>query len=203
MVQAQTLVERQIAVSTASDDHLIQRCQAGDQESFRWLVERYAGAVFGTALLMTGDRPLAEDLTQEAFIHAWRGLRGFRLGWPLKPWLLRIVVNRVSSHRRRRLLSMVPLPWAERAASHDLTPDATVEAQQERDEVGAAVARLPDEHRQLIVLRFYAELSVPEIARVTGLAEGTVKSRLHRALARLRELLTHDDVRRERGEHHE
>ena len=182
---------------SAVDDELVRRCQRGDREAFRSLVERYADAVFGTALLMTRDRLLAEDLAQEAFISAWRGIRGFRLGSPMKPWLLRIVVNRVLSHRRRRVLQLVPLPWAERAHTNSPSPEATVERLSEYADVRSALAQLPDEHRRVLVLRYYAELSVPGIARATGWREGTVKSRLHRALLRMRELLEANELTEE------
>lgn len=177
----------------------MRRCQAGERDAFQLVVERYGDVVLGTALLMTGDRPLAEDLAQEAFVQAWRGMRGFRLGSPLKPWLLRILVNRVASHRRRRLLDLVPLPWAERTAAGDPDPASVIEVDQERTEVRSAVTSLPEDQRRLIVLRFYAELSVRDISRATGLPEGTVKSRLHRAIGRLRELLEGNESQTERG----
>ena len=172
-----------------TDDDLVQRCQAGEREPFRLLVERYGDVVFGTAVLMTHDRPLAEDMTQEAFLHAWRGIRGFRLGSPFRPWLLRILVNRITSHRRRRVFNLVPLPWGERAPAPNPGPELVVERNEKHAEVRSAIARLPEEQQRVLVLRYDAELTVPGIAQAMGLAEGTVKSRLHRALARLRELL--------------
>jgi RNA polymerase sigma-70 factor (ECF subfamily) len=102
---------------------------------------------------------------------------------------MRIVVNRVVSHRRRRLLSLVPLPFAGRVARHGAEPDAIIELDEDRRLVRAALERLPEEQRRVIVLRYFLELSVPDIARAMGLREGTVKSRLHRALQRLRATL--------------
>ena len=182
-----------------TDDDLVQRCQAGEREPFRLLVERYGDVVFGTAVLMTHDRPLAEDMTQEAFLHAWRGIRGFRLGSPFKPWLLRILVNRITSHRRRRVFNLVPLPWGERTPASNPGPELVVERNEKHAEVRSAIARLPEEQQRVLVLRYDAELTVPGIAQAMGLAEGTVKSRLHRALARLRELLEDDDRTDDQG----
>jgi RNA polymerase sigma-70 factor (ECF subfamily) len=178
-----------LPLPAAVDDDLVRRCQAGDREPFRQLVERYGDLMFGTALQMTRDRPLAEELTQDAFVNAWRGIGGFRLGSPLRPWLLRILHNRVVSHQRRRLLDLLPLPSADHARDRQPGPDAVVELAEARSAMRTALDRLPDDQRRIVVLRYYSELSVPEIAQVTRLPEGTVKSRLHRALQRLRATL--------------
>ena len=92
-----------------TDNEAIAGCQDGDREAFRHLVDRYRDVLFGTAVLMTGNRAVAEEQVQEALLSAWRGIRGFRLGSPFKPWLLRILVNAVLSQQRRRTLSTVNL----------------------------------------------------------------------------------------------
>ena len=92
-----------------TDHEAIQRCQQGDREAFRQLVDRYRDVLFGTAVLMTGNRAVAEEQVQEALLSAWRGIRGFRLGNPVKPWLVRILVNAVLSQQRRRALPTVQL----------------------------------------------------------------------------------------------
>ncbi|MGB2693864.1 MAG: sigma-70 family RNA polymerase sigma factor [Dehalococcoidia bacterium] len=169
------------------DDEVIARCQDGAGEAFEVIVRRYADQVFGTIFLMTHERRLSEDLTQETFVRAWRGLNGFYLGEPLRPWLLRIAANVVVSHRRKRWLPFVPLSRVDRdTPSREPSPEAQAEQVATGDELQRAIAELREDHRQVVVLRFYAELSVPEIARATRWAEGTVKSRLHRALRRMR-----------------
>jgi RNA polymerase sigma-70 factor (ECF subfamily) len=178
-----------VPLPAAVDDDLVRRCQAGDREPFRQLVERYGNIMFGTALQMTGDRSLAEELTQDAFVNAWRGIGGFRLGSPLRPWLLRILHNRVVSHKRRRLLDLLPLPSADRARDGQPGPETVVELGEGRAEMRAALDGLPHDQRRIVVLRYYSELSIPEIAQVIGVPDGTVKSRLHRALQRLRQNL--------------
>ena len=164
MPQTEEAEPTPVPLPAAVDDELVRRCQAGDREPFRQLVERYGDLVFGTALQMTRDRSLAEDLTQDAFVHAWRGIGGFRLGSPLRPWLLRILHNRIVSHRRRRLLDLLPLPSAERARDHQPGPEAVVEIAEERSRLRVALATLSGDHRRIVVLRYYSELSVPEIA---------------------------------------
>ena len=173
-----------------TDHEAILRCQDGDREAFRHLVDRYRDVLFGTAVLMTGNRAMAEEQVQEALLSAWRGIRGFRLGSPVKPWLVRILVNAVLSQQRRRVLPTVQMddgPDTPDPASAD--PASTLDALEDRLVLRRAVANLSRDHRQVVALRYFAGLTVPEIARSLGVREGTVKSRLHRALAVLREQL--------------
>ena len=174
-----------------TDNEAIARCQEGDRDAFRHLVDRYRDVLFGTAVLMTGNRDVAEEQVQEALLSAWRGIRGFRQGRPVKPWLLRILVNAVLSHQRRRALPTVNLdgngPDLPDNAASD--PVESLDALESRLVLRRAIAGLSQEHRQVVALRYFSGLTVPETARVLGIREGTVKSRLHRALAILREQL--------------
>ena len=171
-----------------TEDEAVMSCQNGDKDAFRYLVELHKDVVYGTAYLMTGNRSLAEEQMQEAFLAAWRGIQGFQAGRPFKPWLVRILVNGVLTQQRKRVLSTVPLD--------DLNPSSEgtdlveeVEALQRRTAVREALSGLNQEQRQVIILRYFAGLTVPELARAIGKREGTVKSRIHRALGRLREQL--------------
>jgi len=92
-----------------TDEQAVLRCQDGEREAFRHLVERYQDVLFGTAVLMTGNRAQAEEHVQEAFLAAWRGIQGFHSDRPVKPWLIRILVNTVVSQRRRRAVATVTL----------------------------------------------------------------------------------------------
>ncbi len=78
-----------------TEDEAVFSCQKGDKDAFRYLVELYKDVVFGTAYMMTGNRSLAEEQMQEAFLAAWLGIQGFEAGRPFKPWLVRILVNRI------------------------------------------------------------------------------------------------------------
>ncbi len=179
-----------------TDEMAIVLCQEGDRDAFRYLVERYKDVLYGTACLMTGSRAHAEDHVQEALLSAWRGIRGFRKGLPFKPWLVRILVNVVLSQRRRRTVPTLSLgeeDWPE-----DSTDVAeTAAAKEDRQAVRRALVGLSAEHRQVIVLRYFAELTVTEVAQSLNVREGTVKSRLHRALGSLREQLGDLGYRRE------
>ena len=183
-----------------TDDIAIVRCQDGDRDAFRHLVERYKDVLYGTACLMTGSRAHAEDHVQEAMLSAWRGIRGFRKGLPFKPWLVRILVNVVLSQRRRRLVATISLgeeDWPEEGT--DMAE--AVAAKEDRQAVRRALAGLSAEHRQVIVLRYFAELTVTEVAQSLQVREGTVKSRLHRALGSLKDQLGDLGYKREVENH--
>ena len=171
------------------DDDAIARCQEGDRDAFRHLVDRYKDVMYGTAVLMTGNRAVAEEAVQEAFLSAWRGIGGFKRGRPPKPWLMRILVNRVMDRRRKRSIPTVPLDSADAPSVPDEADNF-----ENRTVVREALAHLVPEQQEVVVLRYFAELTVPEVARSIGVREGTVKSRLHRALGRMREQLEESGV---------
>jgi len=173
----------------ADESDLIAQSQRGDKEAFAVLVERYTGVLFGTAYLMTRDRSLAEEMVQEALLLAWRAIPGFRKGGNFKAWMVRILVNRTMSERRkRRVMTVYVKEGLEPGADPQRTEELVLE-EAERDLIRRAMEELPQEQRELLVLRYYSDLSIREIARALGCREGTVKSRLHRALARLRDIL--------------
>jgi RNA polymerase sigma factor (sigma-70 family) len=148
------------------------------------LVRRHQDVAFRTAMLITGHAQDAEDAAQEAFVKAWRALGRFRPGRPLRPWLLTIVANEARNRRRsagrREHLAL-------RAAATLEPPGDPLDPALDRDALAAAIGRLRDEDRVIIGCRFLLDLSEAETAAALGVARGTVKSRLSRALARLRE----------------
>ena len=172
----------------------IRRCQDGESGAFRFVVERYGKVLHGTAYMMTRDRSLAEDLVQEAFLLAWRNILGFKPGTNLKAWLLRILVNRTISEQRKKRVTQIELEEGVAALSDPDQVEELILRNVERERIRRALETLPPDQRQAVVLRYYAELTAPEIAQTLGWREGTVKSRLHRAMARLRPLLYEEDV---------
>ena len=171
-----------------NNEEAVQRCRDGDREAFSHLVERYEDVLYGTAYLMTGNPSVAEEQVQEAFLSAWKGIGTFRITRPFKPWLVRILVNAVMSQRRRRWIPTVPLEEAtHRPDGQDTAEMAERVADQQR--VHQALTSLSQEHRQVVMLRYFTGLSVPELAQVLECQEGTIKSRLHRALGHLRDEL--------------
>jgi RNA polymerase sigma-70 factor (ECF subfamily) len=173
---------------------VVRRCQVGDQEAFRLIVERYSGVLGGTAYLMTHDHAQVDDLVQETFLLAWRGIGNLRSSSNLKAWLVRILVNRVISERRKKRVMEAELVEVESKAG-DSNSEELVLADEERKRIRAALETLPEAQRQVTVLRYFADLTIPEVAKVLGCREGTVKSRLHRALAQLRNVLQSETAR--------
>jgi RNA polymerase sigma-70 factor (ECF subfamily) len=168
---------------------LIRRCQTGDKEAFGMLVEQYRSMLFGIAYLMMRDRGLAEDVVQEALIQIWKHLPSFRLQSSIKTWLVRIVINEVKQQFRKKKLPQVSLEDVPDVTNELDEPESVLIHDQERQRLRQAIAKLPSDQREAIVLRYFSDLSVPEIAAATNQPEGTIKSRLSRALEHLNEIL--------------
>jgi RNA polymerase sigma-70 factor (ECF subfamily) len=171
------------------DGELFARAQRGETAAYEEIVQRYQQVAFRTAYMITGSAAEAEDAAQEGFVKAYRALASFRPGAEPRPWVLRIVANearnRVRSSGRRHQLE---LRLAEGFRPGDAAPSpeaATVAADQTR-RLLEHVNGLSDEDRLVITSRYFLELSGEETAEALGIPEGTVKSRLSRALGRLR-----------------
>lgn len=175
------------------DEDLIKRAQEGNQSAFRALMETYARVAWRTAWVLLGDRMLAEDATQDAWLNVWRSLPTFQRGRSFRPWLLTIVANRCRT-LSRRVVPVISLDADDPqhvivAAVDDV---AALYVRQETDaEVRAALAQLPLDQRAVVDLRYFAGLDLAEIAAVLQVPLGTVKSRLHRAHGALRLRLQH------------
>jgi RNA polymerase sigma factor (sigma-70 family) len=167
----------------AADDDLIERARRGDAVAYGELVRRYEAIAFRTAFAVCGDAAEAEDAAQEAFVKAHASLGRFRRGAPWRPWLLRIVANEA---RNRRRSAGRRAHLALRAARAEPHLSAAPPSGPPGGELLAAVARLDPPHREVVVLRHLLDLSEVECAAVLGCRKGTVKSRLSRALAKLR-----------------
>jgi RNA polymerase sigma-70 factor, ECF subfamily len=171
------------------ESELVERAKRGDQGAYGQLVQAYQGIAFRTAYLVVGDAAEAEDAAQEGFVKAYYALRRFRRGAPFRPWVLQIVANEARNRRRsagRRtglvLRTAAEAPSGEAAPS----PEAALISSEEQQALLAAVNRLKEDDRLVISCRYFLELSEAETAEVLGWRRGTVKSRLSRALERLR-----------------
>ncbi|MCH8802084.1 MAG: sigma-70 family RNA polymerase sigma factor [Chloroflexi bacterium] len=158
------------------------------------MVDQYGKVLYGTAYMMTRNRQSAEDLVQEALLLAWRNISAFEPGTNLKAWLLRILVNRTKTEQRKKGVTHVELEEGAAALADSDSGEELVLQKEERERIRRGLETLPPEQRQAVVLRYYADLTGPEIAKTTGWPEGTVRSRLHRALAQLRPLLREEEV---------
>lgn len=158
-------------------------------------MREYQALAFRTAYLISGDAAEAEDSVQEAFVKAYRSLKKFRVGAPFRPWLLSIVANE-AKNRRRAAGRRVGLAFRAVDAAPDSTsasPEATVVATERHAELLKAVEGLRDEERLVVSCRYFLELSEKETAAVLDCARGTVKSRLSRAVGRLRETMAKEN----------
>ena len=174
------------------DSELVERARHGDQDAYGELVTRYQALAARTAYVITGNEPDAEEAAQEGFVKAYYALDRFRAGAPFRPWLLRIVANEAINRRKaagRRPtvdLSVAPDPPSDDTA---LSPEGAVLATERRELVLHALRGVREEDRVVIAYRYFFDLSEAEMATALGVAPGTVKSRLSRALARLRAVM--------------
>ena len=173
----------------AAESELVERARRGDTRAYEQIVHAHQGIAFRTAYLVAGNAADAEEATQDAFLKAYRALGRFRRGAPFRPWLLEIVANEARNRRRSagrraavelRIATEVPpggaAPSPEGALLHD----------ERRATLLAALAELREEERLVIACRYFLDLSEAETAATLGIRPGTVKSRLSRALERLR-----------------
>lgn len=169
---------------------LVSRARAGDVRAYEELVRRHQGIAQRIAFLITRNEAEAEDAAQVGFVKAYTSLSRFDPARPFRPWLLRIVGNearnRLRSAARRSRLELAAGEIRERAAS---SPEVAVLTAERRRELLDAVESLRESDREVIGLRYFLDLGEAEMAGALGVAPGTVKSRLARALGRLRQVL--------------
>jgi RNA polymerase sigma-70 factor, ECF subfamily len=174
-----------------AETNWIDRARQGDQAAWESLVHEHQEAAFRLAYLILGDSAAAEDAAQEAFIRAYQAMDRFDPSRPVRPWLLSITANLARNRLRsagrylgmlQRLVRLQPA-----GAAHNPAPLLT---EKERSEaLWQAVRRLGQADQEVIYLRYFLEMPESETAQTLHVAPGTVKSRLHRALGRLRDLI--------------
>ena len=182
-----------------NDADIVRLACQGDEIAWEALVRAYPMPVFRLAYLLLGSADEAEDVAQETFIRAYRSLERFDTTRHLRPWLFKIATNLAHNQRRsmgRYLAALGRLFQFERGSIGVPTGGAPAEVQgdqhQEAEELWRAVRALGMADQQIIYFRYFLGLSVDETAESMGLAQGTVKSRLHRALERLRKVIEQD-----------
>lgn len=175
-----------------TESGLVERVRRGDIRAYEELVRRYQDAAFRLAYTILGSTDEAEDATQEGFVRAYQALDRFRPGAPVRPWLLTIVAN--VARTRRATAARRPTLTLQAAATHSSddsarSPEAVALNAEQRRELLGAVNALRDDDQRVIAYRYFLDLSEAEMAELLGCARGTVKSRLSRALGRLRKQL--------------
>ena len=187
---------------TSSDSALAQEAAEGRESAFRELLERYERPVFALVYRMVRERDLAEDLAQDAFIRAFRGIGTYKPEYKFSSWIFKIAHNVTIDHLRRRHLDTISLEGSRYArtdeerersrpvvASKGESPAEHVENQELRGEIEEAIGKLRPHYRTVILLRHVEGRSYQDIAEITELPLGTVKTYIHRARVELRELL--------------
>lgn len=178
----------------AIDDRLIDRSLAGDSAAYGDLVHRHQDRLRGSLLRVTGSAEEAEDVAQEAFVQAYLKLTTFQRSARFYTWLYRIAFNLAVS-KSRKWRPRVSLTTVEEAGGFEPTAETTAPdhplTESERGQLlHAAIADLADDHRQVVVLREFEDMDYQQIAEVLEVPVGTVRSRLFRARAQLRDRLT-------------
>ena len=186
------------------DEELMQKVKEGDMRAFDVLVRRWENPLFNLIYKIIGDFETAEDIRQEAFLRVYRAASRYRPHSQFKTWLYRIAINcSINELRKRDRRRTVPLMMSYQTKDgrqqylEDILPDLNPQPDEiiQRDEIAGciqnALRRLPDEQRIVIVLRHYEGLKFHQIASVLGCPLGTVKSRMHHGLERLRMMLKH------------
>ena len=172
-------------------EHIIARARRGDADAFEQLVEAYRNQVFRLALRMCGNEADADEVAQEAFLSAWKGLPNFRGESRFSTWLYQLTTHAaIDLLRREKRQAAAEDIDGITAADDGPSLQQQAERAETRREVRAALMQLPEEYRQVLLLRFMQELSYEEIGQALKLPAGTVKSRLNRAKAQLKDILS-------------
>ena len=168
------------------------RALQGDQQAFSEIVDQYSTLMLRTASMIVGDRDIAEDVVQDAFIQAWHHLADLRKAGALRPWLMRIVVNQCISFKRRLARSTAFIRQTLSEQETDLVAQIADDhkGRMERDwDLAHAIESLPAKQRVAVVLHYYNGMTLPEMADTLRISENTLKKRIQAALINLRHML--------------
>ena len=171
---------------------LVRSAANGDAAAWESLMVTHQQAVFRLAFLLLGDPDDAEDVAQDSFLRAWKALGGFDPARPLRPWLLSITANLARNRRRSagRYFAALMRAFRDEPASESIEDQSSQKFQ--ANELWKAVQKLNLLDQQIVYLRYFLELPVMETAQILDVAEGTVKSRLSRAIEKLRGIIQQD-----------
>jgi RNA polymerase sigma-70 factor (ECF subfamily) len=177
------------SLTDLDDRQLVEECLAGRREAFDVIVERHRRSVYQLCYRFVGNHEDASDLSQDAFVRAYRGLDRFRAQSAFSTWLYRIAVNVCLNRVSVKRPVMEPLDARPLLDDHAKNPAVELLKGERAAQVRDAIARLPRKQRATVILRVYQELSHDEIARVLGSSVGAVKANFFHAVANLKRLL--------------
>ena len=180
----------QESMGVRTDEELARNVQQGHRDDLTPLIERHHSPLLGYLYRMTGgDRALAEDLVQETFLRVLRSLRQYRTSQRFKPWLYAIATNLAHDHFKRADTRHTDNELNEDLIDRGTSPDETISIRDNADQIAAAIKALPLPQREVVLLRYYEDWPLADIAAALNIPVGTVKSRLSIALQRLRSLM--------------
>lgn len=170
------------------EEQLIGKAKMGDAMAYEELLRPCLGAAARLAFALLGNVDEAEDVLQDAGLQAWRKIRNVDDHRPFRPWFLAVVANKARTHRKSPWWSVIRLPDIQRSGAAD--PDRWLAG----EDLRRAIARLPHDQRVSVILHFHLDLSLKDVATATGISEAGVKSRINRALKRLRPMLNPREI---------
>ncbi|EJL24230.1 RNA polymerase sigma factor [Novosphingobium sp. AP12] len=183
-----------VPAADQTDAELAERALAGQEAAFAQLMRRHRSTVYRVACSHVADATQALDITQETFISAFAALDRYDRSRPFRLWIARIAINKCHDWGRRRAVRRLfafalPIDEAATVADADPSPEEVVGARAELARVNAAIAALPANLKDVLILRAIEDLSQAEAARVLGISEKAVETRLYRARNKLNQLL--------------
>lgn len=182
---------------------LIERCKRGDQVAYTLLLRKYQNSVYNLCRKMVRNPEEARDLSQEAFVKTFASLERYNPVYAFSSWLYKITANLCIDHIRKQRMKMYSIddpvegdegPIARQLEDPGQRPDEASEQAEIGTRIRAAIEKLPEHYRTILILRHQEQLSYDEIAQKLGIPLGTVKARIHRAREGLREILQNDAV---------
>lgn len=179
-----------------ADEQLATQLQEGDESALEAIVRRYHGPIHAYIVRMGSDYHGANDIVQEIFLKVCRSISQYKHNLPFRPWIYTIASNTYKDHLKKAYVKhdVTGLENYQETAAAPETPEDTLLINWERNMVAAALGQLGQIHREVLVLRYYQELKLEEIAAVLQIPLGTVKSRLSTALHQLKKILVEEEV---------
>lgn len=186
---------------STDDAEILKRCLKGDERAYREILARYRSPIYSLALRMVRQAQDAEDITQETFVRMFRALERYDPTRPFAAWLFTIASRLAIDHLRRRRIRPIPLVQTDRTTAEEremeiedpgLLPDEVAVHREEETRTRELIDSLPEHYRIVVILRHQQDLSYDEIAEALHLPLGTVKARIHRARALLKQRLEGD-----------
>jgi RNA polymerase sigma-70 factor (ECF subfamily) len=188
-MDAAGIAPKRVARDSAADDELVAAMAAGDRHALELLYRRHAPWLAGRLVTRTSSRDLAEEALQDTFLAAWRGARAYHGTGEVPAWLWGIARRRLASLARRRPHPSLSLEVVGERVDPASGPEEAALGRDASARIRLAVAHLPDEQRTAITAVVYQGQTITQAARAAGVAEGTIKSRLHRARLQIRKEL--------------